>query len=137
MKLDHIELFVPSRREAADWYGKVLGFEIIADFVHWAEEGGPLMITNDTGETKIALFRGKPQGESEVRGFRRLAFRVDAVDFLRFLDTSGTWRSPPLGRAEIQDHGKALSVYFADPYGNLLEVTTYDDRAAREALGSR
>jgi catechol 2,3-dioxygenase-like lactoylglutathione lyase family enzyme len=51
VKIDHIELFVPDQWEAAEWYAKVLGFEVIQEHVHWAEEGGPLMITNDGGET--------------------------------------------------------------------------------------
>ena len=31
----------------------------------------------------------------------------------------------------------AISVYFSDPYGNLLEVTTYDAEAARIHLHSK
>jgi len=125
MKIDHIELFVPNEWEAAEWYARVLGFEIIQEHVHWAEEGGPLMITNDGGDTMLALFRGTPQGNSAVVGFRRVAFRVNADDFLRFLETSGDWRQSPFTRQDIVDHDKSFSVYFADPYGNSLEVTSY------------
>ena len=48
-KIDHIELFVPNQCEATEWYAKVLGFEIIQEHVHWAEEGESLMITNLMG----------------------------------------------------------------------------------------
>ena len=126
MRIDHIELFVPDQWEAAEWYAKVLGFEVIQEHVDWAEDGGPLMITNDGGETMLALFQGAPQGNSEVVGFRRVAFRLDADHFFRFLETSADWRRPPLTRRDIVDHDKAFSVYFSDPYGNLLEVTSYD-----------
>jgi catechol 2,3-dioxygenase-like lactoylglutathione lyase family enzyme len=134
MKIDHIELFVPDRHKAAEWYSKVLNLQIINEFTDWAVEGGPLMITNDGGNTKIALFEGKPQGKDVAQGFRRLAFKVNAVEFIDFINSSGNWRETPLTEAEIKDHGKAISVYFSDPYGNLLEVTTYDYDAAKKLL---
>ena len=40
----------------------------------------------------------------------------------------------PLGPENIQDHEKAISVYFSDPFGNLLEVTTYDHAKVRKEL---
>jgi hypothetical protein len=38
-----------------------------------------------------------------------------------------------LTAAAVVDHGQALSIYFRDPYGHRLEVTTYDV-GARELL---
>ncbi len=134
MKIDHIELFVPDRYKAAEWYSKVLKFQIIKEFTGWADEGGPLMISNDGGNTKIALFEGKPQGKDDVKGFIRLAFRVDAVEFIEFINSSGNWRDTPLTEEEIKDHYKAISAYFSDLYGNLLEITTYDYDAAKKLL---
>ena len=135
MKIDHLEVFVPDRREAAAWYGTVLGFEILRQHEHWAVEGGPLMISNDGGDTMLALFEGEPQGSQEVHGWRRLALRADAEGLMAFLRSSSAWRDAPLGSADVRDHGKAFSVYFRDPYGNLLEVTTYDYAAASRLLG--
>ena len=134
MKIDHLELYVPSRHEAAAWYRKVLGFQIVEEHVDWALEGGPLMITNDGGDTMVALFKGPPQGDEKVRGLRRLAFRVSAEGFVRFIKDSGDWRDEPLGDANVQDHRKAVSVYFTDPWGTPLEVTTYEYEAVKEAL---
>ena len=85
----------------------------------------------------LALFKGAAQGGAEVRGLRRLAFRVDAAGFADFLTSSDSWRSEPLGRREIQDHDKSISVYFSDPWGNPLEVTTYEHDAARTALAEK
>jgi hypothetical protein len=34
----------------------------------------------------------------------------------------------------IVDHEQAYSVYFSDPYGHCLELTTYDYEATRAAL---
>ena len=107
---------------------------VVEEHRDWATEGGPLMISNDGGNTMVALFKGAAQDQREVRGFRRLAFRVTASEFLDFLSSSGAWRAKPLGRDNIQDHEKAVSVYFSDPFGNLLEVTTYEHAAVRNAL---
>ncbi|TDI84710.1 MAG: hypothetical protein E2O74_04670 [Chloroflexi bacterium] len=134
MKIDHIELFVPSREQAAEWYGRVFDFHVLEEHRDWAMEGGPLMISNDGGNTMIALFKGPPQGQQEVRGFRRLAFRVTDTDFLHFMESSGSLLAAPLGPENIQDHEKAISVYFSDPFGNLLEVTTYDHAKVRKEL---
>lgn len=135
MVLDHVELYVPDRHEAAAWYARVLGFEIVQEYLDWAEPGrGPLMITNDGGATMLALFLGAPQSDEAVRGLRRLAFRVCGEHFAAFVQGSGNWRAEPLGQADVQDHGKAVSVYFTDPYGTPLEVTTYEAQAARDAL---
>lgn len=134
MRIDHIELFVPDQTQAAEWYARVLGFQVIPEYVHWAEAGGPLMITNDGGQTMLALFEGTLQGDSEVVGFRRVAFRVDSNDFIQFLVSSANWCQPPLTKRDVVDHEKSFSVYFADPYGNLLEVTSYDYADLASAL---
>lgn len=34
----------------------------------------------------------------------------------------------------VVDHDKAYSIYFSDPYGHCLEVTTYDYDALRAEL---
>ena len=36
--------------------------------------------------------------------------------------------------ARVVDHGEAFSMYFADPFGHRLEVTTYEAAAVRAAL---
>ena len=44
------------------------------------------MISSDGGDTKLALFEGTPQGSRETAGFHLVAFRVDAVSFVTFLN---------------------------------------------------
>jgi hypothetical protein len=34
----------------------------------------------------------------------------------------------------VVDHETAYSIYFSDPYGHHLEITTYDHEAARAEL---
>ena len=42
--IDHVELFVPDRDEAAEWYATVLGCERVRGAEQWAKDpAGPLM----------------------------------------------------------------------------------------------
>ena len=131
-QIDHVELFVPDRREAAAWYQRVLGLNIIAGYEHWAADPrGPLMISSDGGNTKLALFQGMPQGSQETAGFHRVAFRVGAANFATFLDRLDALelvndRGERVSAAMVKDHGAARSLYFNDPFGHRLELTTYD-----------
>lgn len=122
MKLDHLELLVPDRDAAMAWYGEWLGFEPVQEHKDWAATG-PLMLTNDGGETMLALFAGPSQAEADDRGWRRLALRTDAVALSEFVIRYRPSGQPLEGPC---DHGKAWSYYFTDPWGNRLEVTTYD-----------
>jgi catechol 2,3-dioxygenase-like lactoylglutathione lyase family enzyme len=140
--LDHVELFVPDRFVAASWYQRALGLEIVEWCRPWADNPqGPLMISSDGGATKLALFTGEPQGPRQTAGFHRVAFVVDGRGFLTFLE-----RLPGLALLDHQakpvhadaavDHQQAYSIYFCDPYGHRLEVTTYDHDAVRTALSA-
>ena len=137
-QIDHVEFFVPDQYEAADWYGRVLGLEIVAEFEDWAA-GGPLMISTQAAGTKLALFEGEPRGARPTAGFHRVAFRVDGDGFLTFLERLSQIDISSRGGGrltadETVDHGKSWSIYFNDPYGHLLEVTTYDYDQVAEAL---
>lgn len=138
-QIDHVEVFVPDRYEAARWYADVLGLTILPEHEDWAGPGGPLMISSDGGRTMVALFEGEPQGEHEVAGMIRVAFRVDAAGFRQFLDRLE--EIPVLDHTgvrvtagQVRDHHKAFSVYFCDPWGNRYEVTTYDYTEAQATL---
>jgi catechol 2,3-dioxygenase-like lactoylglutathione lyase family enzyme len=85
-QIDHVELFVPDRHEAAAWYGRTLGLEIVAELEHWAADAsGPLMIATAHGGTKLALFTGEPQRGRPAAGFHLVAFRVSRPLFDAFL----------------------------------------------------
>ena len=143
LHIDHVELFVPDRYEAAGWYRRVLGLEILSAYEHWAAgSGGPLMISSDDGSTKLALFEGPPQESKPTAGFHRVAFRADAEAFIEFLRRLGELdlkdqQGRPITFDSVADHKKAYSVYFSDPYGHRLEVTTYDYESTRAALADR
>ncbi len=134
-QIDHVEVLVPDVEEAASWYERVLGLTVVPG-LEWEE---PLMISSDGGSTKVALFRGTPQ-EGNV-GWRRVAFRVSGGTFLEFLgrlddvpvlSPSGS----TVRTADIVDHDVCWSIYFADPYGNRLEITSYDYDQIADGLAS-
>lgn len=136
LSIDHVELFVPDRAQAAEWYARALGLAPVPGTEAWANHPeGPLMISADGGSTKLALFRGQPQGPQRTAGWHRVAFQVSGPGFLSFLAHARALqlrdRNRPL---TISDHATAFSVYFSDPYGHRLEVTTYDHAAVRAAL---
>ena len=142
LQIDHVELFVPDRYEAAEWYARTLGLQIVPECEPWAADGGPLMISSDGGSTKLALFEGPPETAGQRAAFRRVAFRVTGAGFAEFL-----WRLPdlelidarrqPVTKQSVVDHQQAYSIYFDDPYGHQLEVTTYDYDETSASLGLR
>ena len=139
MTIDHVELFVSDRYAAEQWYERALGLAVIPESESWASDPrGPLMISGDGGTTKLALFEGTrpPRPES---GFCRVAFRLDATAFAEAIDRLAELqirdsRGRPMGAEARVDHGKAFSVYFSDPYGHQLEITTYDHVAVVKAV---
>jgi catechol 2,3-dioxygenase-like lactoylglutathione lyase family enzyme len=139
-QIDHVELFVPDRYRAAEWYRQVLGLKILPDSEHWAEDpGGPLMISSDSGRTKLALFAGTPQGRRETAGFHRVAFSVRAEGFARFLGRLPALQlvdhaGQPVTADRAVDHEAAYSIYFCDPFGHRLELTTYDYERTKALL---
>jgi catechol 2,3-dioxygenase-like lactoylglutathione lyase family enzyme len=133
LQIDHVELFVPDRYEAAQWYERTLGLQIVREFEPWAVEGGPLMISSDDASTKLALFEGQPAPAPAglTSAFHRVAFRVTAGGFAEFIRRLPDLalkdaRQRPVTIESVVDHRQAYSIYFDDPFGHLLEVTTYD-----------
>jgi catechol-2,3-dioxygenase len=132
IQIDHVELFVPDRQAAAAWYERVLGLVPVPKATQWAEDPeGPLMISSDHGKTMLALFQGTPRGERPTAGFHRVAFRVDAKGFLAFVDRI---KEMKIESTRLRDHNQAISIYFDDPYGHHLEVTTYESAEVRLLL---
>ena len=138
IQIDHVEFFVPDQYQAAAWYQHTLGLEIVPDYEQWATSG-PLMIAGQSGHTMLALFQGEPRGARPTAGFHRVAFRVDGQGFMDFLarldqvhidNREGDRLTPD----QVVDHGLSWSIYFNDPYGHLLEVTTYDYDAVADKL---
>ncbi len=95
------------------------------------------MLTTGEAGTKLALFTGDPPMHRPPAGFHRVSFLVTRLGFEAFLQH--VKENPVFDRAGVEvrelavsDHGLAHSVYFQDPYGHHLEVTTYDLGATKE-----
>ena len=118
--IDHVAMGVCDVERSAKWYTEVLGFERLHEGV-WG--GVPTFVGK--GNTGIALFpasqEAKPSAHREIR-MLHLAFRADHKNFLvaqRELKKHGI-------KFEFQDHEISHSIYFRDPDGHQLEITTYE-----------
>src|ERR671918_1862272 len=119
--IDHVALAVPDVEQSANWYVDVLGFERRYEDV-W--DGIPFIAK---GNTAIALFPLRNNDSPSARGTGRigmlhLAFRANRENFLgaqQELKKRGI-------KFEFQDHEISHSIYFRDPDGHQLEITTYD-----------
>lgn len=122
--IDHINLYVPNRAEAAKWYKDILGFTSPASSAFWAEDDqGPLVIEDSLGKIHLALFQRETFTPSTA-----IAFGVDGKGFLKwkkYLEEKNLLDN-------LSDHSLSWSLYFKDPYGNSHEITTYQhDYVAR------
>lgn len=122
--LDHVHLYVANPDAAAEWYGRVLGLQVLPSSRRL--NGGKYMAT-PLGQYCATIFRGAPPSD----GDHTTAFRVTGRVFTAFgehlphedvVGRSGTL----LHASEAADHDLAFSYYFQDPDGNHLELTTYD-----------
>jgi len=120
--IDHVAVGVRDIERSAKWYIEVLGFERLHE---GAWNGVPTFIGK--GNTGIALFPASADAKSTQGSHRdirilHLAFRADRKNFItaqRELEKLGI-------KFEFQDHEISHSIYFRDPDGHALEITTYD-----------
>jgi catechol 2,3-dioxygenase-like lactoylglutathione lyase family enzyme len=141
LQIDHIEVAVPSRFEAADWYRRTLGMHILEQHLEWASDpDGPLMIGFAHGGPMLALYQGAGYSGKKRVGLFGIAFATDGAGFLAFLES--LLQNPVYDEAhvlttepQIVDYGEEISAYFCDPYGTPLEVTTYETELVRARLG--
>ena len=120
--LDHAALAVRDVERSANWYVEVLGFERRHEGM-W--EGVPVFV--GLGQTALALFPAKtenaePTTDRATTRILHLALRADRKNFLaaqRDLTSRGI-------AFQFADHEISHSIYFRDPDGHALEITTYD-----------
>jgi catechol 2,3-dioxygenase-like lactoylglutathione lyase family enzyme len=118
--LDHVALAVRDVERSADWYVEVLGFERRFQGM-WG--GVPVFVARD--KTALALF---PAGSDRANplprksGMLHLAMRANRENFVaaqRDLTSRGI-------SFHFRDHEISHSIYFRDPDGIELEITTYE-----------
>jgi catechol 2,3-dioxygenase-like lactoylglutathione lyase family enzyme len=122
-RIDHVALAVHDVEKSAGWYADVLGFERHYDDV-W--NGYPVFVGK--GNVALALFPLRGEGaanESSTREEPRVlhfAFRATRKNFLAA-------QTELKGRGiefEFNDHTISHSIYFRDPDGHKIEITTYE-----------
>ena len=124
--IDHVEVFVKNRAEAARWYEEIFGLSPIQELDAWAKIG-PLFIGNKDGTVKIALIDGTKDNDGSIN---RVAFSASGEDFVGFVNNLDDARVHFLKRRvaknDLVDHDLSYSIYFDDPDGNKLELTCYE-----------
>jgi catechol-2,3-dioxygenase len=128
--LNHAVLFVRDARVAAEFYGRVFGFEVVS-----SDAGGRAVFMRARGGENhhdLGLFSVGPAAPRPPRGstgLYHLAWEVPTIEDLaaaaRELSAAGA-----LGGAS--DHGVSKSLYGADPDGNEFEIMW---RVPRESWG--
>jgi len=117
--IDHVGLAVKDVRKSVGWYQEMFGLERLYEDI-WGDFPGVVGI----GDTSIAFFPTDDPGVPLPDGLpiHHLAFRVDRVNFnaaQKILQERGIV-------FEIQDHKVVHSIYFYEPDGHLIELTTHE-----------
>jgi catechol 2,3-dioxygenase-like lactoylglutathione lyase family enzyme len=135
--VDHVAISVRDVERSAQWYIDVLGFERQHDHV-W--KGFPVFVGRN--DAAVAIFpiqrndNSKASSNPPVRVLH-FAFRTNRSGFVAAQQELNERKIP----FDFQDHHISHSIYFADPDGHKIEITTYElgsrklrvDRTARRA----
>lgn len=121
-KLHHVNLKTTRLQEMIDWYGKVIGTEVLHQF-----EGGA-WLTNDEANQRIAMLSMPSLSDDPEKlvhaGMHHTAFEYDSIDGL--LDAYTRLKAEGIEPHAGLDHGLTTSFYYADPDGNSVELQ-YDN----------
>ena len=120
--IDHVALAVRDVEKSVAWYCEVLGLER-----RYQDVWGSLPAVVGVGTTSIALFpvagsSPQPRPGRDVLTMRHLAFRASRREF----DNARAALVARLIPITEQDHQISRSIYFEDPDGHEIEITTYD-----------
>ena len=130
-RLNHAVLFVRDAQRSADFYGRVFGFEVVANEF----DGRAIFMRSRGGDNHhdlglFAVGEGAPRAPRGSVGLYHLAWEVPTIEDLaraaEVLQGVGA-----IGGAS--DHGVSKSLYGADPDGNEFEIMW---RVPREQWGA-
>jgi catechol 2,3-dioxygenase-like lactoylglutathione lyase family enzyme len=120
--LDHVAITVGDIKRSVAWYHDILGLERRYEGA-WGDDPAVM----EAGSSGVALFQVQGNSRRIHAGSHRLsmqhfAFRADRTTFEALSETlerKGV-------RTRQADNQIAHSLYFNDPDGYMIEVTTYD-----------
>lgn len=118
-QMDHLALRCASPEATKEWYIRILGFEHVYPG-QWS--GIPLMLR--LGPAFIALFPQK-EGEKPPENGQAWHLALRAATYADFRAAQVELKAHGIS-FQFRDHEIAHSIYFFDPDGFLLEITTYD-----------
>ena len=115
--LDHVAIAVADLDRSEAFYREVMGLERV-----YEEWDPPRVLAS--GGSGMALFPAGTDGVGVVGapGILHFAFRVDREGF----EAAQTALSERGIEFRFSDHGLSHSIYFKDPDGHQLELTTYE-----------
>ena len=118
--IDHVALIVRDMERAIQWYQDMLGMERRYQDV-WTGKRDPVVMAR--GDVQLALFLPAGEGYSYTHDWNEhFALRVDRANFeqaRRELEERGI-------SVKLWDHKICHSLYFFDPDGNQIELTTFE-----------
>ena len=143
LKVDHIHRYVSDKFEAAKWYERVFGFQVVDKLLPNAKKypKAPLDIANADNSVMFALFS---TDRPELMGSTAsIAMRVTPNDFVHMMENTPELNvidrgDSPLTNDDIIHHDATgdMSVYFVDPWGNSIEIITVMTDATVKKLGT-
>ena len=119
--LDHIAITVNDLETSAQWYEHILGLKRYV----FEKEWGPFPVFMLAGKSGLALFPAKKQATEPIQevthpSMKHFAFNVDTENF----ENAKHLLKERNISFEYQDHFFFDSIYFRDPDGYLVELTT-------------
>jgi catechol-2,3-dioxygenase len=129
-RLNHAVLYVRDAEAAAEFYGRVFGFEVVS-----SEFGGQAVFMRAAGTDNhhdLGLFSVGPAAPRPPRGSTGLYHLAWEVPTIEDLATASEALSAAGALGGASDHGVSKSLYGSDPDGNEFEIMW---RVPREAWG--
>lgn len=119
-QIDHVALRCASPEATKAWYVSTLGFESV-DLGQGSGAGSPIFLR--LGSTYITVFPQKEQEQAPTNG-RIWHFAFRTATYADFQSAQAELQAKNIS-FQFRDHQFAHSIYFHDPDGVLLEITSY------------